>query len=375
LKYLAIFLLTFTTVMLTGCWGSKELRDVGIVSGIGIDKGVDLGFDVTAQTIKTGSPNNDSPSTAIVHTTHGDTVFEAIRNFIIEAKKKEIHQHIDSLIIGKAAAEDGVTPAFDFFLRDHEPRFNMSVFLAEGNAKEILEIENTKLFDIPARSMRKSLVEQKELSKAPYVELHNFYQRLIEPYQDPYMPIIHKRDNDFENYGTAIFKGDKLVGELNAAETRGMLRVQGELRGGIQVIHLPLSEEEIVNVSIEIKDSKTSITNFLKEGQPVIEILIQETGFIGETSSDVPLTNENIKKINQLYEKTIKKEVKDTVDKIQKDLKANTFDFAEIIRRKENNYWKKHKEQWEEIYPSLKVVVNVSTDLPANGLLNYEGGR
>ncbi|MBT2686725.1 Ger(x)C family spore germination protein [Bacillus sp. ISL-47] len=375
MRYLALLLLPFTMIILTGCWGSTELRDVGIVSGIGIDKGDESGFDVTAQTIKTGSPNSDLPSTAIVHTAHGATVFEAIRNFIIEAKRKEIHQHIDSLIIGKTAAEDGVTPAFDFFLRDHEPRFNMSVFLAEENAKEILEIVNTELFDIPARAMRNSLVEQKALSKAPYVELHNFYQRLIEPYQDPYMPIIHKRVNDFENYGTAIFKGDKLVGELDAVETRGMLRVQGELKGGIQVIHMPLSEEETVNVSIEIKDSKTSINTILKNGQPVIEILIQETGFIGETSKAVRLTNENIKKINQLYEKAVKKEVKNTVDKIQKELKANTFDFAEIIRRKENDYWKQHKEQWEEIYPSLKVVVKVSTDLPANGLLNYEGGR
>lgn len=128
-----------------------------------------------------------------------------------------------------------MTSAFDFFLRDHEPRFNMSVFLAEGNAKEILEILNTELYDIPAREMKNSLVEQKALSKAPYVELHNFYQRLIDPYQDPYMPIIHKIDNDFKNEGTAIFKGDKLVGELNGVETRGMLRVQGELEGGFRL--------------------------------------------------------------------------------------------------------------------------------------------
>lgn len=63
------------------------------------------------------------------------------------------------------------------------------------------------------------------------------------------------------------------------------------------------------------------------------------------------------------------------MDKIQKELKANTFDFAEIIRRNEKDYWKHHKENWEEIYPSLKVVVKVNTELPANGLVNYEGGR
>ncbi|MCM3706088.1 MULTISPECIES: Ger(x)C family spore germination protein [Bacillaceae] len=374
MKYSALLLLLFMLVMLSGCWGSKELRDVGIMSGIGVDKGIDSGFDVTAQTIKPGS-KSDLPISAIVHTTHGETVFEAVRNMISEAKKKEIHQHIDSLIIGKAVAEDGVTSAFDFFLRDHEPRFNMSVFLAEGNAKEILEILNTELYDIPAREMKNSLVEQKALSKAPYVELHNFYQRLIDPYQDPYMPIIHKIDNDFKNEGTAIFKGDKLVGELNGVETRGMLRVQGELEGGIQVIHVPLSEEETVNVSIEVKDSKTTINNFLKDGQPVIEISIQETGFIGETSKAVRLAKDDIKKINQLYKNAIKKEVEDSVDKIQKELKANTFDFAEIIRRNEKDYWKHHKENWEEIYPSLKVVVKVNTELPANGLVNYEGGR
>jgi spore germination protein KC len=359
-------------VILTGCWGKSELRDVGIVSGIGIDKGKDNSYELTTQTIKPGTPIGGSPTSVFVQSSSGKTVFEAIRNFIITAKKKQIFQHIHAVIIGKDIALNGVNPVLDFFIRDHEPRFSMDLFIAEDKAKEILEVQNKK-FPIPSLTMKESVKVQGALSKAPQVTLHNFYQRLVEPYEDPYLPIIHKtQDDDFEVYGTAIFKGDKLVGELTPFETRGMLRVLGEVKGGIQIIEMPSLDGESVRISIEIKKSKTSISAFIKNNQPYIQIEIKETGFIGDVSKRMLLKEEEIQKITLLYEDSIKQEMQQAVSKIQKEFKSNVFDFHGTIERKDKHYWKQHKNEWENIYPTVQVDVKVVANIPANGLIDSE---
>ncbi|KIY20967.1 MULTISPECIES: Ger(x)C family spore germination protein [Mesobacillus] len=353
--------------MLTGCWGKSELRDVGIVSGIGIDAGTEAGFELTTQTIKPGDPKAGTPASVLIQTSKGATVFDGVRNFIITAKKKQIFQHIQVVIIGRELAMTGISPALDFFMRDHEPRSSMDVFIADQTAGEILQIKN-KDFPIPSLTLKESVRVQEFLSKAPQVSIHNFYQGILEPYQDPYLPIIHKVKDNFEVYGTAIFNGEKLVGDLTAFETRGMLRVLGDAKAGIQVVKLPSSENEPILISIEIKKSKSSIKALFQNGQPSIQVEIKETGFIGDVSGQIRLDQQKINEIKGLYAKAIKLEVEKTIIKIQKQFKSNVFDFAGTIQRTNKKYWKENAKQWDEIYPELSVNVNVQTDITANGL-------
>ncbi|NSL53075.1 Ger(x)C family spore germination protein [Calidifontibacillus erzurumensis] len=364
---ITISLLLCLTV-LSGCWGRTELKEIGIVSGMGIDKGKETNFEFTTQSIyPTAAMKDVKPTSIIVKTSKGDTIFEAIRDLIISTKRRQNLQHIHSLVIGKEIAEEGVIPVIDLFIRDHEPRLSMDLFLAEDKAKDILEIQNKHL-PIPSLIMKEAVEEHESLAKAPQMKLHNFYQRLVEPYSDPYLPIVHKKNDDFEVYGTGIFKEDKLVGELNSIETRGMLRVLGEVKSGIQVVQLATTNEKPVNISIEIKGSKSSLKTYMKNGKPTMQINIQESGFIGDMSQKIVLNEKTIKEINKLYEEAIEKEVKQSVSKIQKEFNANIFDFAGTIRRSENKYWKEHKDQWEEIYPTLTVKVNVKTEIKATGL-------
>lgn len=374
MRYRAAINLVIAMAILPGCWGSVELKDVGIVSGVGIDTGEDSGLELTTQTIMPGNKKGSSPNSVSVQSSSGTTVFEAVRNLIITAKKKQNFQHIDVLVIGEQAAKNGVTPLLDFFIRDHEPRFGMHIFMSEDKAKDLLEIEN-KDFPIPVLAMKSSLEEQKSLSKAPKVELHDFFQRFADPYRDPYLPIIHKNKKNFEIHGTAIFNGDKLVGELTALETRGMLRALGETKGGIQVIKLPSSNEEPVYISIEIKKSESSLSTSIKNGQPVMSIEIKERGFIGDVSQEIVLNEKKMEEIKQLYTDAIEKEVNQAVSKIQKDFQANIFDFAGTIKRTDKQYWKQQRGEWEEIYPTIKVEVTAKTDIPANGLIDSEGRK
>ncbi|GCL74801.1 hypothetical protein PN4B1_47830 [Paenibacillus naphthalenovorans] len=240
--------LIISILVLTGCWGRSELKDVGIVAAVGIDVKDENKFEATTQVVKPGEVKKNKSGAVLVNSATGFTVFEAVRDLIIKGGKKQIWHHINAYIIGEEAAKTGVRPRIDFLARDHEPRFRMNVFVTKGKAKDLLNMKSN-INPIPAAAMQLALEEQESLAKAPKVELHDFIQKLMEPYEDPYLPIIRNGKQNFEIFGTAVFKDDKMVGELNSKETRGMLRVVGEVQGGLQVIQYKPGNDEVPNYS------------------------------------------------------------------------------------------------------------------------------
>lgn len=365
-----IIIILSLLLLLSGCWGITELPEIAIIGGVGIDKKDSGEFQVTTQTIQPLAVKENQPEAFLTRTSSGLTIFEAVRDFIITAGKKQLWEHIEALVIGPDIAKEGVLPILDFLHRDHEPRPTMYCFVSKDTAKEILEIKS-KIESIPTRAIRLALEEQIALSKAPRVEMYNFIERLMQPNQDPYLPIIHKGKEDFEIFGTAIFKKDRMVGELTPRETRAMLRVLGEVEGGLQVIIIPSEEEKGPNyASIEIKSSKADIQAELDGGDPKIIITVDEIGIIGDISQHTEIDYQTLKDIEKIYANTIRKEVEHTVQKIQKELQSNVLTFAGVIHRKDKQYWEKHKEQWDEIYPRLQVDVQVKTELIHHELIN-----
>lgn len=355
-------------MLISGCIRQPELKDVAVVAGVGIDaKGKDQ-YEVTTQTIKPGDMKKGKAKPFSVQSSTGYTIFEAIRDFVITQGKKHTWMHVEAFILGEDIARKGIHPVIDFMMRDHEPRFRMNVFVTEGKAKDLLQLESNA-DSVPAMMMNEQIESHASLAKAPDVEFHNFMERYIEPFQDPYLPLIHQKDKKFEIFGTAIFKGEKMVGTLTPRETRGMLRVLGEVKGGLQIVKLIGKDGKPNYISIEIKKSKAKIKAILEE-KPKMMIQIKETGFIGSITQPLVLDEAEIKKIEERYAETVKKEVEHTVEIIQKKYKSQIFNFAGIINRKDKKYWNKIEKEWEDLYPNIEVIVEVETNIPENGLIN-----
>jgi len=374
-KRIGIMLQLLFIIVLSGCWNRAELKDVSIVAGVGIDLAGEDQFEVTTQTIKPSEVKKNAPGAVGVQSTIGFTVFEAARDLIIKAGKKQNWQHINAYIISEEAAKTGVTPRIDFLTRDHEPRFRMNVIIAKGKAKDILNLKS-KINPIPSIGIKTILEEERSLAKTPNVELHDFVQKLMEPNNDPYLPIIRIVKEDFEIFGTAVFKGDKMIGELTPRETRGMLRVLGEVKGGLQIVKFGKHKDKTNYLSIEIKKSKASIQAKIAQDTLQMIIEIEETGFLGSMTQPMEeLSDKEMKKMEQAYADTIKKEIKHTVSKIQKELKSNVFNFAGVINREDKKFWKEHHQEWETLYPSIDVIVRVKTHIPRNGLTANNPGE
>lgn len=373
-KGLLILLIT-GSIFIAGCWNRRELDHLAIVMGSGIDLGKDGEIVITAQIVKPsaikeggGGEGSGGQAPALVLSSQGKTVFDAVRNFVSTSSRKLFWSHNEIFIFGEEFAKAGVGRVIDWVERDAETRREVGVLVAKGEASEILSIPGD-LEKLSALEISQALQAAGALSKAIRVDLNQFMLQYVSESTAPVAPRIElvKEGNQkkFRIVGMAVFKKDKLVGWLNERETRGLLWVLGEVKSGILVIGGPSPPKG--KISIEIIKAKSKVKGEFIGGKPLITVDIEENGNIGEVTTPMDIAPpEKIKAIEKSQEELIKGEVVAALQKAQK-LKVDIFGFGEELHRVEPKEWAKIKNRWEEEFSQLEVKIAVKARVRALG--------
>ncbi len=365
--------------LLAGCWNYRELEQLGIVTGLGVDAGKRKGTVIlTAQIIKptavqsgggggnTGGGGSGQTAPVVVKSIDGASPFDAARNFIKETSRRLYFPHSQMIIFGREQAEQGVKHIVDFFIRDNEPRPTTQVLVARGNAAEILkspgEIEKVSAYEIASM-----LRIQRSLSQNVTVNLQEFLSSLISKTTAAVTPLIEINSENpqkrFRLYGSAVFKEDRLVGELTEHETRGLLWVQGKVRSGVIVVRAPGGK-----ASFEIMKSSVKIKAKISNGQPLIEMRISEVGNLDCQMSEADLSKpEMLRKLARCKTAVIRNEIEAAIAKARR-LNADIFGFGEAFHRENPKLWKKIEPQWETLFPQLRVSIDIRSTIPLVGL-------
>lgn len=362
---------------LSGCWSSHELNDYAFVMGVAMDKGTkNKNVLITAQIAKPsglkadGSSSEGGSSSGDAYwnvKSEGESVFDTVREFTHESERKLYWNHNNVVIFGQSLAEEGIQDSFDFFMRGYEIRLASNVFVAKGIAGEAFYV-NPKLGDMPANSINKLTKVQQFTSETYVVTLQQFACSLMSKTCAPVAPLIEVKGEGEEQQlllsGTAVFKEDKLVGELNKTETRGLLWVVDEVESGIVVVDCP-DVDGIV--SIEIRNSSTSITPEIIDGNIKMNIEIKVEGNIGDQSCKQNLATSDMFKVLQGYlASAVKNEILSSL-KVAKELNTDFYDFGGAVHRKYPGKWSELEGKWDDIFPDIEVGINVDAKLNSTG--------
>jgi len=378
-KIYKIVICVILIVSLCGCWNKHELNELGIVMGVGVDKAPrEDKVQITAQVVKPGeiksmggkSSGGSKNKTFWNIKDTGDCVFDTIRDMTNQSSRKLYFPHNQVVIYGRSIAEEGLAKYLDFFFRDHETRVNVYILIADGSASDVLDVE-PQLEQMPAVNIAKVVVSQANAtSQTIAVRLKDFKSRLMSGTTAPVAPIIGIIGTDEEKVaeitGTAVFKKDKLVGELNKTEGRGLLWVLGEVKSGI--IKVNSSSDNPVN--LEIVRAKAKYSPEIKDGKVKIKISILEEGTIAEQSGSEDLSSTSeIEFLEKQKSEAIKSEVLAAFAKA-KELNADIFGFGDAINDKYPIEWKTMKDDWDNIFQTIEVDVNVQAKLRLMGRIN-----
>ncbi|AET58582.1 Ger(x)C family spore germination protein [Paenibacillus terrae] len=374
-----LFLILTLVLLLTGCWNRKELNELAIAVGMGIDKHGDQ-FRVSVQVVNPGEAAAKKGAAggapATLYTAEADTVFEAIRKITTISPRKMYFSHLRICVIGESIAREGIAKALDLLSRDHQFRTDFYIVVSKGtSAEDTLKIM-TPLDPIPANDLYSALeTSERNWSPSMTVTLDELITALTSEGMQPILTglqIIGNTEMGESNKnvqtiapparlqysGLAVFRKDKLIGWLNETESRGYNFILGKVQSSVGFVACPQGGKVVT----EIIRTQTAIKGSVNRGEPRIKVKMQVEANVGE----VECQGLDLTKVSTIYELEKKEEekieeiMKSAVRKAQKSYKSDIFGFGEAIHRANPKTWNSLKKNWDrEHLAELPVDIKV----------------
>ena len=369
-------LLPVFPVLLAGCWNNRDLTEINIVAGIGLERTEEGKILLTIQVVEPGAIQSSSDKgksggqqqkPVFVESSEGETVFEAVRGLLSVIDKKLFFSTAQVLILGERLSQEGIEEAMDFFHRDHEFDYEMNILVAKGaTPKEILEIESD-IDSIPAVYINSTVENTVSRGTVKKTMLINLIKDMGGNEKQLAVGQISKAgEKSVRTEGTAVFRDGKLAGWLDPYETRGYLFAVDEIESAIINVHTDNGK-----IAMEIIRSKGKINVAFENGEPsALNIKVMVEANVGEYQGKGKLeASEDLDVLRGLLEDEIKKEIRMAVEKVQEEYHSDIFGFGTYVRKYHPKYWKKSGNNWLAIFSKLPVDIQVDAKIMRTGIV------
>lgn len=376
-KIIVIIILLITTINLSSC-NKLEIDELAIVTGFGIDR-TDQGFEVSLQILDALAMHKDSPEAApvILISEYGRTIEEAVTRLSAVINNRLYYPYFQVLIFGEELAKQGISPYLNFFSDKQETVHDYFILVAkESTAKDILGVI-TALNKIPTIS-----TERKVVGAMKYygIAKKTFYDDLINELNNEGISVTltsitvdgdAKKGSKGDNIKTsipdalikvstiAVFKDDKLIGYLSESESLGFNYVLNNIKRSMVVI----TKENGTLASVEVNNIQSKVKIILEEKDVKIKINIKCISEVSEDTSEEPTFElKYLKDLEDRVSYEIKKMIEEAIKK-SKEYNSDIFGFGKKIHQFHPKYWQTIKDNYEEIYPNLKIEIDVENKI------------
>lgn len=370
-KIIISLIIIFFATSLCGCWDYVEIDDFKNAAGIAIDKDkIEDEYIVTVEIVEayTGAKELESH----IVQSRGETIHIAFRNAIKKIGNKIQLSHARIVIISKDIAKEGIVPAIDLINRDAELRNDMWIMISQEQLASKILTKPKSQEEIISYDIETAIKNNNQVGKYLGVETYKLTDTLSSEGIDSALPMIKlapkNRELEFEVSGTAVFKGEKMVGELTEKETLMLQLFNGR---ELELI-LPIKIEGNGFVSLETLKYKKKIKVKLEEDKIVMNSYIDLDTTISELANyGVNYIDANERdKLKHIAEEQIENDIYMLLEKLQKQYKSDAIGFGKVLKQKKPKAWKKVKDNWNEVFEFLSINVSVNVNIRYSGLIN-----
>lgn len=378
---LLLLLLVFVPCawLLSGCWDRTEVNDLAIITMAGLDLTDDNEIELSAKVQLTSLPFSQQSQgssesggasingAAIIRTARGTTLAEALSELQLVISRRVFWGHTEVIVFGQKLAEQGIGGPVELILRHPEARERAKIFVSRGSAKDILELNPTV-----EHSIADKLREMARLQTGLHITFKEMVQMLISQSQTAVLPYLNiepaqKQQEAFPYIqGTAVFKGEKMVGTIDEQTTRGVMWARDELDQGTVTV-TPKGEEGFV--SFQLLRSHTETIPFIDGERWGMKLRISTLDDILENTTQLDLSiPTHIDAMERELEEDIKRRVSTAIHQAQEELNADIFQFADCFYRKYPKVWEENKSRWSEIFPNLEIEYEAEAKITRPGM-------
>ena len=388
----AACLLILAAFFLTGCWDRRELSEISIILGIGIDRTPEGEIKVTVQVAKpqdlavstqAGAGGGGGKKPTLVLSATGKTISDAMSRLEPALPRRPYFGHAIAVIFGQAAAKHGVTEYTNFISRTKDARETMWVAVTSGEAADILKAHSEM-----EKSSMHSLGHQALIKGGFKANFHEFLSALAAGESSPVAsrvelvrqgvpvgPGVEKEPEEKHDEvaitGFAAFRGDRLAGCLEERESTGLLWLREGIQGG--TITVPSPSEPAAYLSIHLNHGKAKVEPFYRDGTISFRVRIDAEGELFEQQDHANFLHpEALSALNAAAADEIKRIVSAALAKAQQDLRIDVMRFGESFHQKYKEAWRTLKADWNNSVADAPVSISVHFHVRRTGL---QGGR
>ncbi|MHB8156962.1 MAG: Ger(x)C family spore germination protein [Desulfocucumaceae bacterium] len=401
IKVVKLLLLLLLTLLLQGCWGSRETDEMAYVLVMGFDKGPDNNIIVTFQIANPraiaspsgGGGGKEKPLLTL--SVEAPLPIAAFNLLNVERSRQASLLHANAFIFSEELARQGLEPSLNALNRYRETRGTAFIFVTRGKARDFMEKNLPELEISPSKQYELISRIQRLHALSPVVQFMDFYKRVKARDSQPLAPLasINKTGMQSDtraereklgNYlagdmpstkgeaqflGSAVFREDRMVGVLTGDETRYYNMLAGEMLNSFMIIKDPLDETKDIGLQLDQAKKPDIKVLFTTEG-PLIEVeIFQEPELVG-IASGINYEDVKLKKIleNKL-EDFIKIRCEELVARTQEEFRSDIFGFGRYARSNFLTVEKWRQADWLEVYPAARVNIKVNAVIRRTGLM------
>ena len=294
LMLIVVFILAFSS-----SYSSLSMDNLAYVLAIAIDTSDNNKLEVSFQFSTPVSPESGSSEkpTPIINTVTASSLSTAI-NLVNGYLGKQVNMsHCKAIIFSENLASQGISEHIYTLINDTQVRPSANIVISKCSAKYYLEQTKPQLENLISKYYEIFASSSKFTGYMPDATIGNFFNNLNSSTSEPHAILggvnegspVNNNDvdsqkdynikantssitgeNGAENIGTAVFKNDQLVGELNALETIAFLNIRNSLDRFLISIPDPENSNNYIDIymspvrSADIKVDTSNPTPFVK---------------------------------------------------------------------------------------------------------------
>lgn len=369
LSSLCIIFLSLSS--LTGCWDAMPFGEISFNLELGVESSKDKKIMVTRSSPVFEERIQDKTETFIVDANSLRESREETRKMSPNLTAGGKIQHV---LFSKELSQKGIGQFLEIFERDPTVPNQAIVVVVNGSPKELLKAsEAFKDKPSPGYYMKRLLDNNVKSSHIPVTEVYRFNIDNFSPGMDPIVPMVEMATADnqaIKVMGSALFSGDKMVGELDTRRTfliLAMMKAMGAGQYGYTVTNPEDDDTNEVVMAILLKQPKVKINISIpdKNRAPRVEITMKFAGGIDEYKWNHLSESDIQEKIESRIAEELKKECERVLKYTQK-VGSDPIGIGNLVRAKHNSYWK--SVDWGDIYKGIAFKVNVTLNIQQYGI-------
>lgn len=391
-------LLLCLCLLIAGCWDRRELQDRNFVLGVAIDtadaglkpdldpeqankvKGVETfvqphgtkRYRLSLQLYKfaPGTEEKEESKTYVISNT-GESFFEMLRDMLGQTSKSLWFEHVQVIIISEAVLKQaGLTEIVDFFKRDSEMRSRIKIYVTSGTARSFLEYSPPSkeaggvfLADIIRGYARNNHVAGARADLGYTIRYFDTNSNIL-------LPRIEISDKVLKVGGSAVFKKDQFIGYADEYTTAGLVLMYGVEESAVIATECP--DHPGQQISFEMLRHNTRLMPHVEEGKIYFTLDINMYGNLreiqGENRAQNTLDPQYIRKLEAAFAQEVKHNVLYADHFLKEEMRVDCLGkLAAKMKAYEPIVWEQVKDQWDEIYPSIPIIVSANVNIEQIG--------